>query len=161
MGSIAVDTNTDGGLKRRDERCLEVIQNAQHLLLSTIVLGELLAGFACGEREAASGRNCADFWITARWKPLGWAWQRPMPMPWFTERLENRGGPFPPTTCGLQRGAWSMAQCCSAWMHTSTGLTVYDGSVAGQRFCPDVQAGGGMEMGEAAEAPAATANSQA
>ena len=44
MRSIALDTNTYVGFKRGDERCLEVIRNAEHLLLSTTVLGELLAG---------------------------------------------------------------------------------------------------------------------
>jgi tRNA(fMet)-specific endonuclease VapC len=61
MRSIALDTNTYVGFKRGDERCLEVIQNAQHLLLSTIVLGELLAGFACGEREARNREELGRF----------------------------------------------------------------------------------------------------
>jgi tRNA(fMet)-specific endonuclease VapC len=49
------------GFKRGDERCLEVIRNAEHLLLSATVLGELLAGFACGEREARNREELRQF----------------------------------------------------------------------------------------------------
>ena len=51
MRAIAIDTNAYVGFKRGDLNCLEVFQNADPLLISTIVLGELLAGFACGNRE--------------------------------------------------------------------------------------------------------------
>jgi tRNA(fMet)-specific endonuclease VapC len=61
MRSIALDTNTYVGFKRGDERCLEVIRNAEHLLLSATVLGELLAGFACGEREAGNREELRRF----------------------------------------------------------------------------------------------------
>jgi tRNA(fMet)-specific endonuclease VapC len=58
---IALDTNTYVGFKRGDERCLEVIRNAEHLLLAATVLGELLAGFACGEREARNREELRQF----------------------------------------------------------------------------------------------------
>ncbi len=61
MRPIALDTNTYVGFKRGDERCLEVIQNADRLLLGTTVIGELLAGFACGQREARNRQELRQF----------------------------------------------------------------------------------------------------
>lgn len=57
MRSIALDTNTYVGFKRGEPSCLEVIRHADHLLFSVTVVGELLAGFACGSQE---GRNRAE-----------------------------------------------------------------------------------------------------
>lgn len=54
MRPIALDTNTYVGFKRGDERCVEVMRRAERLLLGVTVIAELLAGFACGDRE---GRN--------------------------------------------------------------------------------------------------------
>ena len=61
MRPIALDTNAYVGFKRGDERCLEVIQNADRLLLGTTVIGELLAGFACGKREARNRQELRQF----------------------------------------------------------------------------------------------------
>ena len=61
MRSIARDTNTSVGFKRGDGLCLEVIQNAEHLLLGATVLGELLAGFACGGREGQNREELRRF----------------------------------------------------------------------------------------------------
>lgn len=52
MRPIALDTNTYAGFKRGDPDCIEVFQRAEQLLVSTVVLAELLSGFACGAREA-------------------------------------------------------------------------------------------------------------
>jgi len=51
---IALSTNAYAGVKRGDERCLELIRPADSLLVSVTVVGELLAGFACGGQQ---GRN--------------------------------------------------------------------------------------------------------
>jgi predicted nucleic acid-binding protein len=52
MRPIALDTNTYAGFKRGDPDCVEVFQRAEHLLVSTVVLAELLSGFAFGTQEA-------------------------------------------------------------------------------------------------------------
>jgi len=49
---FALDTNTDVGFKRGEPACVELIRQARRLLISSTVLGELLAGFACGDQEA-------------------------------------------------------------------------------------------------------------
>lgn len=61
MRPIALDTNTYVGYKRGEERCVEVIHRAERLLLGVTVLGELLAGFSCGEREAKNRQELRQF----------------------------------------------------------------------------------------------------
>ena len=52
MRPIALDTNTYAGCQRADPAAIEVFQRAEQLLVSTVVLAELLSGFAFGGREA-------------------------------------------------------------------------------------------------------------
>ena len=61
MRAIALDTNTYAGFKRGDQACLEVIQQADRLLLCTTVIAELLAGFACGAQEARNRKELRLF----------------------------------------------------------------------------------------------------
>lgn len=65
MRPIALDTNTYVGFKRGDATCVELIQQARRLLLSSTVLGELLAGFACGDREARNREELRRFLAVA------------------------------------------------------------------------------------------------
>jgi predicted nucleic acid-binding protein len=61
MRPIALDTNTYVGFKRGDPVCVEVISKAERLLICSTVLGELLAGFACGDREARNREELRRF----------------------------------------------------------------------------------------------------
>lgn len=65
MRPIALDTNTYVGFKRGDATCVELIQQARRLLISSTVLGELLAGFACGDREARNREELRRFLAVA------------------------------------------------------------------------------------------------
>ncbi len=66
MRSIALDTNTYVGFKRGEARCLELIRNADQLLLSVTMVGELLAGFACGNQEARNREELSQFLSSPR-----------------------------------------------------------------------------------------------
>ncbi len=57
MTAVLLDTNAYVRVGQGDERALAVIHNAQTVGLSTIVIGELLAGFSCGNRYH---RNVAE-----------------------------------------------------------------------------------------------------
>jgi hypothetical protein len=46
-----------------------VIRNAEHLLLAATVVGELLAGFAGGEREARNREELRQF-LDCRWSSM-------------------------------------------------------------------------------------------
>lgn len=61
MRPIALDTNTYAGFKRGDRDCVEVIQRAEQLLVSTVVLAELLSGFAFGNQEARNRAELRQF----------------------------------------------------------------------------------------------------
>ena len=61
MRPIALDTNTYVGFKRGEPTCVELIRQARRLLISSTVLGELLAGFACGDREARNREELRSF----------------------------------------------------------------------------------------------------
>lgn len=61
MRPIALDTNTYAGFKRGDLTCVELLQRAEHLQLSITVIGELLAGFACGNQEARNREELRRF----------------------------------------------------------------------------------------------------
>ena len=65
MRPIALETNTYVGFKRGDATCVELIQQARRLLISSTVLGELLAGFACGDREARNREELRRFLAVA------------------------------------------------------------------------------------------------
>jgi predicted nucleic acid-binding protein len=65
MRPIALDTNTYVGFKRGEAACVELIAQAPRLLISSTVLGELLAGFACGDREARNREELRRFLAVA------------------------------------------------------------------------------------------------
>ena len=61
MRPILIDTNAYAAFKRGDEAILAVLQHAPSLLICTTVLGELLAGFAAGSREAVNRSELTQF----------------------------------------------------------------------------------------------------
>ena len=58
---ILLDTNAYVAFKGGDPATLEIIQLAEQVSLSTIVLGELLAGFALGSREPENREGLSAF----------------------------------------------------------------------------------------------------
>lgn len=61
MRPIALDTNAYVAFKRGDEAVVEVVRHSPELLLCAAVLGELLAGFASGNREARNRAELSQF----------------------------------------------------------------------------------------------------
>jgi len=56
-----LNTNAYAGFKRGLTACVDLVQRAETLLISTTVIGELLAGFACGTREARNREELSQF----------------------------------------------------------------------------------------------------
>lgn len=54
---LLLDTNAYSALARGNTLVAEYVQNAEQLLLSSIVIGELLYGFRCGNRLEANLRQ--------------------------------------------------------------------------------------------------------
>lgn len=58
---ICLDTSAYSAFKRGHEVALDVIQRADELVLPAVVVGELLAGFRLGAREASNRRELDRF----------------------------------------------------------------------------------------------------
>lgn len=61
MKSLLLDTNMYVAFKRGDDDTVELLRLADEVHLSTVVLGELLAGFAVGSRERRNREELTAF----------------------------------------------------------------------------------------------------
>ncbi len=68
MRPIVMDTNAYAAFKRGDEKIISVLQHAPGILLCATVLGELLGGFAAGQRESVNRGELTQFINTPRVK---------------------------------------------------------------------------------------------
>ena len=66
MRPILLDTNAYVAFKRGEAQMLEVIQHAETLAISPIVLGELLGGFECGNRVKKNRDELQQFLRSSR-----------------------------------------------------------------------------------------------
>ncbi|MBF8263908.1 MAG: vapC4 [Parachlamydiales bacterium] len=66
MRPILMDTNAYVAFKRGDESVLEVIQFAEILAISPVVLGELLSGFECGNKTKKNREELQQFLQSSR-----------------------------------------------------------------------------------------------
>ncbi len=70
MRTILIDTNAYSAFKRGDPAMLAVLQYAPHILLCATVLGELLGGFAAGQKESANRAELTQFINSPRVKVM-------------------------------------------------------------------------------------------
>jgi len=68
MRPIALDTNAYTAFKRGDEQIVTVLQHAPIIIVCVTVLGELLGGFAAGQRESHNRSELTQFLNTPRVK---------------------------------------------------------------------------------------------
>jgi predicted nucleic acid-binding protein len=68
MRPIALDTNAYAAFKRGDEQIVAVLQHAPVIIVCVTVLGELLGGFAAGQRESHNRSELTQFLNTPRVK---------------------------------------------------------------------------------------------
>ncbi len=66
MTAIAVDTNAYSAFSKGHPDAVEIFSRADHLITSTIVVGELRAGFAAGSRAAINERDLTRFLASPR-----------------------------------------------------------------------------------------------
>jgi predicted nucleic acid-binding protein len=67
---IALDTNAYTAFKLNQPEAVKIIQHAQIIGVSSIVLGELFGGFAAGSRQAVNRRELTQFLASPRIKIL-------------------------------------------------------------------------------------------
>ncbi len=68
MRPIAIDTNADTAFKRGDAAIVSVLQHAPIIIVCAAVLGELLVGFAAGQRQGANRSELTKFLSVPRVK---------------------------------------------------------------------------------------------
>lgn len=68
MRPIVLDTNAYSAFKRGDAQIVAVLQYAPSIIICATVLGELLGGFAAGQRESANRGELVRFIDTPRVK---------------------------------------------------------------------------------------------
>lgn len=61
MKKLLLDTNAYVAFKRGDGEVVELLRHVGEIVVPTVVLGELLAGFALGRREAANREELSAF----------------------------------------------------------------------------------------------------
>jgi tRNA(fMet)-specific endonuclease VapC len=66
MKDILLDTNAYAAFKQGQTEAVDIIQRAPRIALSSIVLGELLAGFAAGSRETKNRVELQQFLASDR-----------------------------------------------------------------------------------------------
>lgn len=64
--AILLDTNAYTAFKRNDPEALRIISNVPLIGLNSIILGELLGGFALGSKEAVNRRELKQFLSSSR-----------------------------------------------------------------------------------------------
>jgi tRNA(fMet)-specific endonuclease VapC len=66
VNPILLDTNAYSAFKRGDGEAVRIVQRAPLIALNSIILGELLGGFAAGTKEAENRRELDAFLSSPR-----------------------------------------------------------------------------------------------
>lgn len=66
MKRIIIDTNFYVAFKRNDAEAVNLLQRADYIGVNTVILGELLAGFRCGNKERDNRAELDRFLDSAR-----------------------------------------------------------------------------------------------
>src|SRR6266702_821945 len=66
MKRIIIDTNFYAAFKRNDTEAVNLLKRAEYIGVNTVILGELLAGFRCGNRERENRMELDQFLDSAR-----------------------------------------------------------------------------------------------
>ena len=61
MKRIIVDTNFYAAFKKNDAAAVSLLRRAEFVGINTVILGELLAGFRCGSKEALNRQELEQF----------------------------------------------------------------------------------------------------
>jgi predicted nucleic acid-binding protein len=95
MRPILIDTNAYVAFKRGDPSILEVVQYAETLAISPIVLGELLSGFECGNKNKKNRDELQQFLQSSRVRLLSITSDTANFYSQIYSSLKNKGKPIP------------------------------------------------------------------
>ncbi|MDD5284803.1 MAG: type II toxin-antitoxin system VapC family toxin [Desulfuromonadaceae bacterium] len=66
MKRIIIDTNFYAAFKRNEAEAVTLLKRVEYIGINTVILGELLAGFRCGNRERENRMELDQFLDSAR-----------------------------------------------------------------------------------------------
>lgn len=66
MISVVFDTNAYTAFKQGKADAIDIVQRAPQIILNSVVIGELLAGFAIGSREVQNRQELQQFMASQR-----------------------------------------------------------------------------------------------
>ena len=115
MRPVALDTNAYSAFRRGDADMLAVLQRATELLLSTVAVGELLAGFGMGSRPRENREALAAFLSSPRLRVVPIQMATADHYALVVAQLRRKGRPIP------TNDVWIAA---SALEHGATLLTL-------------------------------------
>lgn len=95
MRPILIDTNAYVAFKRGDASVIEVIQYAETIAISPIVLGELLSGFECGNKTKKNRAELQQFLQSSRIKLFSITVDTAHFYSQIYSSLKNKGKPIP------------------------------------------------------------------
>ena len=129
MRPIAIDTNAYAAFKRGDASIVAVLQHAPSILVCVTVLGELLGGFAAGNREHTNRSELTQFISTARVKVVASTAATADLYALVYAALRRKGQPIP------SNDLWIAASCLehgAALLTLDAHFLAIDGLRAGQ-----------------------------
>ena len=95
MKTILIDTNFYVAFKRKQQSAVDLLRQVEYIGVSTIVLGELLAGFRCGSRAAENRRELDEFLDSPRVEILILDEETPDFYAEVFRALKQKGRPIP------------------------------------------------------------------
>ncbi|HSI58401.1 MAG TPA: type II toxin-antitoxin system VapC family toxin [Ideonella sp.] len=90
-----IDTNAYTAFMRGEPAIVETIAHAERLCFNSVVLGELLAGFAAGSREAKNRSELAEFLNSPRLEVLDVTSETADSYALIYAALRRKGQPIP------------------------------------------------------------------
>lgn len=131
MRHVLIDTNAYVAFKRGDTEAVEILRHADQIGISTIVLGELLSGFALGRKETENRCELSAFLDSARVQLLP---VEPDTAEFYTRvylGLRRKGTPIP--TNDLWIAATALQHGAAIFSHDQHFHEI-DGLIVGARF---------------------------
>lgn len=120
---IFLDTSAYSALLRGQTEVVDRVRQAEGIILSTVVAGELLSGFRAGKRFEENQRQLRRFLNNAYVSVLPVSLVTADRFARIAARLRAKGGRFRATTCGSRLTRWKAAPSCCPPMSTSRRST--------------------------------------
>jgi tRNA(fMet)-specific endonuclease VapC len=125
---IFIDTNAYVAFKRGEQAILEIIQHAEILAISPIVLGELLGGFECGNKTKKNRDELHDFLQSSRIRIFSITSDTAHFYSQIYSALKNKGRPIPSNDLWI--AAQALENGCVVCSHDNHFKAV-DGLISG------------------------------